>query len=112
MAFDASAGDPSAQTPSLKARWKVLAGNAGDIEMKEDAFSTFERQGWEKLAQAYHSYYATLTNQSIDALLVALSLQPGDRLLDVAAGPGYLAASAAARGANAFHYTQVGVSGL
>ncbi|KVZ95860.1 class I SAM-dependent methyltransferase [Burkholderia ubonensis] len=68
--------------------------------MKEDAFSTFERQGWEKLAQAYHSYYATLTNQSIDALLVALSLQPGDRLLDVAAGPGYLAASAAARGAN------------
>lgn len=67
--------------------------------MEEDAFSTFERQGWEKLAQSYHSYYAALTDQSIDALLVALNLQPGVRLLDVATGPGYLAAAAAARGA-------------
>ena len=68
--------------------------------MGVDAFSAFERQGWEKLAQTYHSYYATLTSQSIDVLLVALDLQPGDRLLDVATGPGYLAASATARGAN------------
>jgi protein-L-isoaspartate O-methyltransferase len=60
--------------------------------MEEDAFSAFERQGWEKLAQSYHSYYAALTDQSIDALLVALNLQPGVRLLDVATGPGYLAA--------------------
>jgi ubiquinone/menaquinone biosynthesis C-methylase UbiE len=68
--------------------------------MDEDAFSAFERQGWENLAQSYHSYYAALTDQSIDALLVALNLQPGVRLLDVATGPGYLAAAAAARGAN------------
>jgi ubiquinone/menaquinone biosynthesis C-methylase UbiE len=67
--------------------------------MEEDAFSAFERQGWEKLAQAYHSYYASLTDQSIEALLVALNLQPGACLLDVATGPGYLAAAAAARGA-------------
>jgi len=68
--------------------------------MKEDAFSAFERQGWEKLPEAYHSYYAALTDQSIDALLVALNLQPGGDLLDVATGPGYLAAAAAARGAS------------
>jgi len=68
--------------------------------MEEDAFSAFERQGWEKLAQSYHSYYAALTDQSIDALLVALNVQPGVALLDVATGPGYLAAAAAARGAN------------
>ncbi|MGF6916727.1 class I SAM-dependent methyltransferase [Paraburkholderia sp. 40] len=68
--------------------------------MEEDAFSAFERQGWEKLAQPYHAYYATLTDQSIKALLDALNLQPGMHLLDVATGPGYLAAAAAARGAN------------
>ncbi|WP_322022998.1 class I SAM-dependent methyltransferase [Burkholderia sp. BCC1977] len=66
----------------------------------EEAFSAFERQGWEKLAGSYHSYYADLTDQSIDALLVALDLQPGIALLDVATGPGYLAAAAAARGAD------------
>lgn len=68
--------------------------------MKEDTFSAFERQGWERLAHAYHSYYAALTDQSIDALLIALNLQPGVDLLDVATGPGYVAAAAAARGAN------------
>ena len=61
------------------------------MEMRVDAFSACERQGWQKLAQTYHSYYATLTNQSIDVLLLALNLQAGDRLLDVATGPGYLA---------------------
>jgi cyclopropane fatty-acyl-phospholipid synthase-like methyltransferase len=68
--------------------------------MEEDAFGAFERQGWEKLSQAYHSYYASLTNQSIDILLDSLNLQPGARLLDIATGPGYLAASAAASGAD------------
>jgi len=42
--------------------------------MRVDAFSACERQGWEKLSQTYHSYYATLTNQSIDVLLIALNL--------------------------------------
>ena len=66
--------------------------------MDEDAFHAFERQGWEKLAPAYHSYYAALTNQSINILLDVLDLHPGDRLLDVATGPGYVAASAARLG--------------
>lgn len=70
------------------------------INMEEDAFGAFERKGWESVAQAYHSYYATLTNQSIDRLLDVLDLQPGARLLDIATGPGYVAASAAGRGVN------------
>ena len=69
--------------------------------MKDDAFSAFERQGWEQLAQTYHAYYADLTTQSSGALLDALEVGPGTRFLDVASGPGYIAAAAAARGADA-----------
>lgn len=69
--------------------------------MKDDAFSAFERQGWEQLAQTYHAYYADLTTQSSGALLDALEVGPGTRFLDVASGPGYVAAAAAARGADA-----------
>lgn len=68
--------------------------------MEEDAFSAFERQGWERLAQSYHSYYAELTTQSSGALLDALDVQSGTRFLDIASGPGYVAAAAAARGAD------------
>jgi SAM-dependent methyltransferase len=68
--------------------------------LKEDAFSAFERQGWEQLARSYHWYYADLTTQATDALLAAVDVRKGIRFLDVASGPGYLAAAAAVRGAN------------
>jgi len=68
--------------------------------MEQDEFSAFEHQGWEKLAETYHSYYADLTTQSNGALLDALHIGPGRRFLDVASGPGYLAAAAAKRGAD------------
>ncbi|MGF6935666.1 SAM-dependent methyltransferase [Paraburkholderia sp. UCT70] len=68
--------------------------------MEQDEFSAFEHQGWEKLAPLYHAYYADLTTQSNGALLDALDVRPDVRFLDVASGPGYLAAAAAARGAN------------
>ncbi|OAJ62819.1 methyltransferase type 11 [Paraburkholderia ginsengiterrae] len=68
--------------------------------MEEDAFNAFEHQGWERLAQPYHAYYANLTTQSHGALLDAVDVQPGSRFLDVASGPGYLAAAAAERGAD------------
>lgn len=68
--------------------------------MEEDAFSAFERHGWEQLARSYHTYYAALTTQTTGPLLDALVVCKGVRLLDVASGPGYLAAAAAARGAN------------
>jgi SAM-dependent methyltransferase len=68
--------------------------------MEQDEFSAFEHQGWEKVAQSYHSYYAELTTQSNGAMLDALDIRPGCRFLDVASGPGYLAAAAAARGAD------------
>lgn len=68
--------------------------------LTEDVFGAFERQGWELLARSYHWYYADLTTQATDALLAALDVRKGIRFLDVASGPGYLAAAAAVRGAN------------
>jgi SAM-dependent methyltransferase len=69
--------------------------------MEQDDFSAFEHQGWEKVAQPYHAYFGNLTRQSNSALLDALEVRLGVRFLDVASGPGYLAAAAAQRGADA-----------
>ncbi|MEW9586330.1 class I SAM-dependent methyltransferase [Paraburkholderia sp. DGU8] len=69
--------------------------------MEQDEFSVFERQGWEAVAQPYHSYFGELTTQSNNALLDALEVRAGVQFLDVASGPGYLTAAAARRGADA-----------
>src|SRR5258708_8902250 len=42
-----------------------------------------------------------MTQQAVDALLAALNVRSGAKLLDVARGPGYVAAEAARRGAEA-----------
>jgi ubiquinone/menaquinone biosynthesis C-methylase UbiE len=68
--------------------------------MEQDEFSAFEHRGWEMVAQQYHSYFGDLTMQSNSALLDTLDVRPGVRFLDVASGPGYLAAAAARRGAD------------
>jgi SAM-dependent methyltransferase len=60
------------------------------------SFREFEHAGWEKLPARYHDAFGALTTQCIGALLDAVS--PGRKLLDVASGPGYVAAAAAARG--------------
>jgi len=64
-----------------------------------DDFKNFERAGWETVVAEYADAFGELTIQSIDALLDAVGGGPGVRLLDVASGPGYVAAAAAARGA-------------
>jgi SAM-dependent methyltransferase len=68
--------------------------------MEQDEFSAFEHHGWQTVAQPYHSYFGELTTQSNDALLDALEIRAGVQFLDVASGPGYLAAAAARRGAD------------
>jgi ubiquinone/menaquinone biosynthesis C-methylase UbiE len=62
-------------------------------------FREFERAGWEKLPARYHDAFGALTTQTIEPLLDAVAARKGIRLLDVASGPGYVAAAAAARGA-------------
>jgi ubiquinone/menaquinone biosynthesis C-methylase UbiE len=59
----------------------------------------FEREGHDALAESYHGFFSPVTDLAIDPLLQAVSVVPGMRLLDVATGPGMLAAEAARRGA-------------
>ena len=65
-----------------------------------EAFDAFEEAGWTtKDAEAYHGLAGRVTSQVADRLLDAVGAGRGTRLLDVATGPGYVAATAAARGA-------------
>lgn len=59
----------------------------------------FERQGHDALATSYHAFFAAVTALATDPLLDAARLHPGIHLLDIATGPGALAAEAANRGA-------------
>ena len=59
----------------------------------------FERQGHDALATSYHAFFAAVTALATGPLLDAVHLRPGTHLLDVATGPGALAAEAANRGA-------------
>jgi SAM-dependent methyltransferase len=63
-------------------------------------FREFEHAGWEKLPARYHDAFANLTTQAIGPLLEAVQVRRGMRLLDVASGPGYVAATAAQQGAS------------
>jgi len=59
----------------------------------------FERQGHDALATSYHAFFLAVTALATSPLLDAVHLRLGTRLLDVATGPGVLAAEAANQGA-------------
>lgn len=63
-------------------------------------FHEFEHAGWDDpgVASHYDEELAVVTRQSIDTLLAAVAARPGQRLLDVATGAGYVAAAASACG--------------
>src|SRR5262249_48633068 len=61
----------------------------------------FERTGWAKQAEHYDSLVGQMTRQAVDALLAAVGARAGAKLLDVATGPGYVAAEATNRGLDA-----------
>jgi SAM-dependent methyltransferase len=69
------------------------------VQDSAQAFGAFEHSGWEKVGPAYDQSFGALTPQCITPMLDAVGARPGLALLDVATGPGYLAAAAAARGA-------------
>jgi SAM-dependent methyltransferase len=64
-----------------------------------EAFRTFEHDGWQRAAEHYVGAFGTVTPQTIAPLLDAAGAAPATRVLDVATGPGFVAAAAAARGA-------------
>jgi len=63
-------------------------------------FHAFEHAGWQAVPDQYDRSFANLTSQAIEPLLDATDVCGGSRVLDVATGPGYAAAAAAARGAD------------
>lgn len=64
-------------------------------------FDRFEHHAWEGASEAYRHGFSALTDAVIPHLLAALAVGPSTRLLDVACGPGTLAAEAMKRGAAA-----------
>jgi ubiquinone/menaquinone biosynthesis C-methylase UbiE len=67
--------------------------------MDIENFRAFEHAGWVNVPQQYHQAWGNLTSQTIPALLDAVGVKAGIKLLDIATGPGYVAGAAAQRGA-------------
>ena len=65
-----------------------------------DAFSQFEYDGWQRVADRYETAWGGLTKLFVPQLLEATRVARGSRVLDVACGPGYVAAGAHALGAS------------
>ena len=67
--------------------------------LEPEKFYQFERSGWESIPEGYHRAFGQLTTQAIGPLLDAVRLKSKMNFLDIACGPGDLAAAAAQRGA-------------
>ncbi len=65
------------------------------------SFKETERTGWGEKAPVYDDFAGQITVGVVGPVLEALAVGPGTRFLDVCCGPGYLAAEAARRGAQA-----------
>jgi len=64
-----------------------------------DAFTKFEHEGWERVADKYDSTWSTSTRQFIGPLLDSAKVSEKMTVLDMGCGPGYVSAAAAERGA-------------
>ena len=63
------------------------------------AFTAFEQAAHDRLAGAYAEHFAPLTTLALEPLLNAVRITVGQRVLDVATGPGVAAKAAHNRGA-------------
>lgn len=64
-----------------------------------EAFSAFEKKGWESAAEPYHYHWGALSAQSAEAMLDAAQVSAGKDVVDIGSGAGYVAAAAVRRGA-------------
>ncbi len=71
------------------------------MSFEPEAVRAFEHAGWQRAASSYGNSFAHATAPYIRPLLEAAEISPGQHVLDVACGPGDLAAAASARGAAA-----------
>ena len=71
-----------------------------DPTVDADAFNSFEAAGWEQQVAGYEEFFVPITARLVGPLLDAAEVGPGAHVLDVASGPGHVAAGAAERGAS------------
>jgi SAM-dependent methyltransferase len=71
-----------------------------DPTVDADAFNAFEAAGWEEQVAGYEDFFVPITARVVGPLLDAAEVRRGARVLDVASGPGHVAAGAAERGAS------------
>ena len=64
-----------------------------------ESFARLEIEGWQRVARRYDAAWGDLTRSFVPHLLEAAQAARGDRLLDVACGPGYVAVAARSLGA-------------
>jgi ubiquinone/menaquinone biosynthesis C-methylase UbiE len=76
-----------------------MASNEVSIDL--DAFDEFEASAWEERVEGYAEFWGAVTGRLVQPLLDGAGVSPGKRVLDVATGPGYVAAEAVRRGATA-----------
>jgi SAM-dependent methyltransferase len=69
------------------------------VVIDADAFRDFERRAHDRVARTYGGFFEPVTARAIPALLDAAGVARGRRVLDVASGPGAVAAAASGRGA-------------
>ena len=69
------------------------------MSIDADAFRDFERRAHDRVARTYVDFFEPVTAGAIPTLLDAAGVAAGSRVLDVACGPGAVAAAAAERGA-------------
>ena len=92
---------PTAESRSLASVMRqAYVAVVGKVAIDPDAFNAFEAGGWEEKAAGYDRFFGRITGQLVEPLLDAASVGPGTRMLDLATGPGYVAARGAERGAS------------
>jgi SAM-dependent methyltransferase len=64
------------------------------------AFDAFEAAGWGEKAAAYERLFRDITGRLVEPLFAAAAVDASTRVLDLATGPGWVAAEAAERGAS------------
>jgi len=69
------------------------------MSFEPEAVRAFEHAGWQRAASSYGNSFAHATAPFVTPLLEAAEISHGQHVLDVACGPGHLAAAASARGA-------------
>jgi SAM-dependent methyltransferase len=70
-----------------------------ELSIDLDAFDRFEASAWEDRVEGYAGFFGAVTDRLVEPLLDLARIGPATRVLDVATGPGYVAAEAARRGA-------------